>query len=142
MTSKGFSAYRIDCEDEEHYLGRLEAEIMRYLWDKTSISVREVYEHLSQTRKIAYTTVMTVMNRLWEKGILKRRQKGNAFLYSPHESKESFLERLHQKVISSLSREMTPASAAFFLDSLKQDNPEILAELEKMISERKNKRNV
>src|SRR5680860_1755722 len=50
-------------------LGDLEAEIMECMWDLGSASVRRVHECLQEDRNIAYTTVMTVMTRLAEKGL-------------------------------------------------------------------------
>ena len=60
----------------ERYLGSLEAEIMRVLWDKPRLPVRSVVELLPGRRARAYTTVMTVMNRLFEKGLLQREAAG------------------------------------------------------------------
>jgi len=65
-------------------LGDLEAAVMSVLWDADgTLSVRQVLDHLQPGRTIAYTTVMTVMDRLFKKGHLLREAAGNAFLYSP-----------------------------------------------------------
>ena len=57
-------------------LGDLEADIMEVVWSKTTITVREVFGELKKTREIAYTTVMTVMTRLAEKGLLQKNKTG------------------------------------------------------------------
>src|SRR5512142_1324414 len=60
-----------------------ELEIMKEVWKLGTPTVRQVYEELLKTRKIAYTTVMTMMNILEQKGYLKNRQGDRAFLYAP-----------------------------------------------------------
>ena len=60
-----------------------ELQIMKIIWEKNSTTVRDVYEELLKHRKIAYTTVMTVMGVLEQKGHLKKTAKGRAYVYSP-----------------------------------------------------------
>lgn len=65
-------------------LGGLEAAVMGVLWDQEQPqSVRGVLTSLTRERKIAYTTVMTVMARLFNKGLLTREARGSAFVYRP-----------------------------------------------------------
>lgn len=65
-------------------LGELETEIMRVLWaTHEPLTVRAVFEELSTQRQLAYTTVMTVLDRLAKKGKVERRQLGRAWLYRP-----------------------------------------------------------
>ena len=64
-------------------IGPLEADILVVVWDKERVSVRDVYETLRARRKIAYTTVMTVMNNLAKKDLLKQDRAGIAYLYTP-----------------------------------------------------------
>jgi BlaI family transcriptional regulator, penicillinase repressor len=60
-----------------------ELEIMKVVWGLESATVRDVYEALLKRRKVAYTTVMTMMNILEEKGYLKKKQAERAYLYRP-----------------------------------------------------------
>jgi len=60
-----------------------ELEIMKVVWRLKSATVRNVYEELLKHRRIAYTTVMTLMNILEKKGQLKKRQQDRAYLYAP-----------------------------------------------------------
>ena len=62
-----------------------ELEIMKIVWDRGSVTVREVYEELLKHRKIAYTTVMTMMGILEQKGRLTREASDRAYVYSPAE---------------------------------------------------------
>ena len=54
---------------------------MKVIWDRDRVTVRDVYEALREKRKIAYTTVMTMMNILEQKGHLRKTQGERAFLY-------------------------------------------------------------
>ena len=56
---------------------------MKVVWEREESSVRDVYEALLKRRRIAYTTVMTMMNILERKGHLKKQTEGRSFLYQP-----------------------------------------------------------
>jgi predicted transcriptional regulator len=64
-------------------LTSLALEIMKLVWQRGAATVRDVYEVLLERRKIAYTTVMTMMKILETKGYLKKRRRDRAFLYRP-----------------------------------------------------------
>ncbi len=68
-----------------------ELEIMKVIWDLGKATVRDVYQKLLQHRSIAYTTVMTMMNILEQKGHLVKTQVERAYVYSPAEPKQEVL---------------------------------------------------
>jgi predicted transcriptional regulator len=82
--------------------GELESAIMDVVWagDRAYL-VREVRERLSYNRPLAYTTVMTVMNILYGKGVLCREKQGRAWRYWPAESREEHDARLMAEVLRS-----------------------------------------
>lgn len=59
----------------------LELDIMKAVWQQPSISVKDVQAAIRPTRRLAYTTVMTIMHRLYQKGFLTRKLKARAHLY-------------------------------------------------------------
>lgn len=61
----------------------LELAIMRSLWKRGQATVREVQGDLATERQLAYTTVMTVLDRLFKKGLVERQKKSRAHLYTP-----------------------------------------------------------
>jgi predicted transcriptional regulator len=67
---------------------------LRYVADRHPVSVREVADHVAATSGKARTTVLTVMERLREKGYLVRRRKGGVYLYSPKRSQADVLRNL------------------------------------------------
>ena len=64
-------------------LTELELEIMKIVWDHDTVTVRDVYETLLKRRKVAYTTVMTMMKILEQKKYLKKNQDDRAYVYQP-----------------------------------------------------------
>jgi len=68
-------------------VGKQQLEIMKIIWELGEATVRGVYETLLKRRRVAYTTVMTMMSVLEEKGHLKKRQVGRAFVYRPARSR-------------------------------------------------------
>ncbi|NAZ76397.1 MULTISPECIES: BlaI/MecI/CopY family transcriptional regulator [Kineococcus] len=76
-------------------LGELERDVMDRLWAAgTPLTVREVHEQLAEHRKIAYTTVMTVLDRLAKKHVVRQEREGRAFRYSPAASREQMVADL------------------------------------------------
>ena len=98
--------------------GSLESDVMRILWERREASVRDVHDALSRSRRIAYTTVMTVMQRLAEKKVLRRRSAGNAYVYRPSADRSRYVRNLLADFFSSLKHEFGEAAVSSFLDEL------------------------
>ena len=76
-------------------LGQQEFQIMKVVWDRGRVTVRDVYETLLARRQIAYTTVMTMMGILEQKGFLKKRAGDDrAFIYEPARSRKAVLRAM------------------------------------------------
>ena len=88
-------------------LGPLEARVMRVLWEIEECSVREVQQLLH--RKIAYTTVLTTLDRLFHKKLVKRRVQGQSFIYTPKGSREQFARLVAENTLRQYLR--TPNSS-------------------------------
>src|SRR5918996_1531006 len=73
-------------------LGPLEAEVMEVVWDRNEVTVRDVHKTLKANRDIAYTTVMTTLGRLTDKGLLRRVEGQPAHHYSAIVSREQYEE--------------------------------------------------
>ena len=67
----------------------LELQCLKVLWARGEGTVSHVQQALAPQRKLAYTTVMTLLDRLLHKGIVTRRRLGRAFIYSPAVSREA-----------------------------------------------------
>lgn len=83
-------------------LGETEMEILHHVWEMGNASVSDVHERILLDRKVAYTTVMTVMKNLAEKGYLRFEKKGMAYVYSaaipPDRVKQNLIGNLISKV--------------------------------------------
>jgi predicted transcriptional regulator len=75
-------------------LGEQELQILRYISDHAPVSVREVAAHFAETRSLARTTILTVMERLRKKGFLDRTRDGGNYLYSPRREQGALLRDL------------------------------------------------
>jgi BlaI family transcriptional regulator, penicillinase repressor len=111
-----------------------ELELMKIVWQKGEATVRDVYETLLERRKIAYTTVMTMMRVLEKKGHVKTRREKRAYVYRP--------SRPEGQVVRSMVREFIDrvfnGSAQPLLVHLVEDrrlSPKELEELERLIRE-------
>jgi len=71
-----------------------ELEIMKVVWERQTTTVRDVYEALLERRKVAYTTVMTMMKILEQKGYLIRNQVDRAYVYRPAEPKNRVIRAM------------------------------------------------
>ncbi len=67
----------------ENTLGPLESEVMKVIWDKDRVTVRDVLIKFTDERSVAYTTIMTVMDHLYQKGFLARKKIKKTYLYFP-----------------------------------------------------------
>ena len=70
-----------------------ETEVLRLVWDAKEATVQKVYDALPAHRKVTYVTVATLLRRLEEKGYLKHRVRGKAFVYTPAVKKEEVINR-------------------------------------------------
>lgn len=88
----------------EKFFGKLEALVIDIVWTHAPVTIKRVLYFLNteQNHDYAYTTVMTVMNRLVNKNILKRTKKHHSFEYDVLISKKQFLKFAAESIISSL----------------------------------------
>lgn len=114
-------------------IGREEMQVLRYVADRHPVSVREVAEHVAATSGKARTTVLTVMERLREKGYLGRRKKGGVYLYSPRRSQADVLRNL----VADFVREALGGSVSPFVAYLAEDadlDDEQMRELSRLVA--------
>ncbi|WP_457626391.1 BlaI/MecI/CopY family transcriptional regulator [Persephonella sp.] len=109
---KGFKTLKFKKQKPSPF-GDLEENIMEYLWKKGSGTVKEVREHLGENR-FAHTTVMTVLDRLFKKGILKRKKEGKGYRYYPVITKEEFEREVAKKVVKDMLKNSPSTAVAAF----------------------------
>lgn len=117
-------------------LGELESEIMEIIWcQKDSISVKDVTEIIIKKRQIAYTTVMTIMTRLVDKGVLIRHLSGLSYLYKPKITKELFIAKAVHGIFSQTVSALGEEVLTHFIKEIQKIDPKKRQELLKILGE-------
>jgi BlaI family transcriptional regulator, penicillinase repressor len=108
-------------------LGELEAAAMDALWDRESpVTVRDVLDMLAE-RQLAYTTVMTVMNNLFEKGMLTRSMVGRAWVYLPAMTRGEYTSQVMRDAL--LSTKDQSSALAHFVDAMTDEESAAVRDL-------------
>ena len=119
-------------------LGKLEREVLDQIWQCREVSVRDVY--LAFDKRVAYTSLMTTLDRLYKKHLLHRRKDGRAFLYAAAVERDELEHGIREDVIDSLlepgAGEIQPVLACF-VDTVSERDRELLDELERLVKEKK-----
>lgn len=110
-------------------LGPLETDIMQLVWQDQTTTVKKIHQALQANREIAYTTVMTTMTRLAEKGVLNRQREGLAYVYTPAISQREFEATMVRRVLDGLMDEYEDETIMYLMDYLAQHKPQQLAQL-------------
>jgi len=117
-------------------LGPLEIEVMTVMWAGHASTVRDVTTQLNTTRPLAYTTVMTIMNNLTEKGLLARTPLDRrTHLYSVVLSHEAFLQRASERVVRALITDFGDLALTQFAQALEAAPPAQRARVKRRIKE-------
>ena len=120
-------------------LGPLESEIMDVVWSQDEVTVRDVHRSLAGVRPIAYTTVMTTLGRLADKGLLNRIEDQPAHRYSARVSREQYARSTVKSVVDWLIGHFPDPAVAYFLDRVEKGDEEVIDRLRDAIDERRSK---
>ena len=118
-------------------LGELEAAVLETLWKRAPLSVRGVLEQLHRRPAPAYTTVLTVLDRLHDKGLVGREKEGKAFIYWARVSRAEWLGDQAARVLTSASGPPNSAVLMAFLDAAERAEPEVIERLSNLIADRR-----
>ena len=114
-------------------LGPLETDIMQLVWREKFTTVKKVHRALQDNRDIAYTTVMTTMTRLAEKGVLTRRRDGLAYVYTPAVTKRDFEAMMVRRVLDGLMDDYEEETITYLLDYLAERDPKKFEQIQKRL---------
>ena len=118
-------------------LGPLELRMLDGLWAKGSATVRELLE--TDYQDLAYTTLMTTLDRLFKKGLLTRSEEGRAFRYAPRMSREE----LHREAASDALLQLLDASSAsnlplsFLVEIVSERDAKLLDDLGELVERKR-----
>lgn len=119
-------------------LGRLERQVIDVVWRRGAVSVRDVQAELD--RPIAYTTVMTTLDRLFRKGLVTRTKASRMFVYAASRSRQEIESAIAADIMSDLLSGDAPAPHPLlsnFVDAVGDRDRELLDELERLVREKR-----
>ena len=117
----------------------LELELLKVIWERGQATVREVYQDLAKQRKIAYTTVLTMMGVLEHKGHLRKIAGERAYIYHPTRTKGKVVENMVNEFVD---RVFSGSAKPLLVHLMEDPNipAEDLAEIEKLLRARRKKK--
>src|ERR1043166_8113409 len=114
-------------------LGELETELMERVWAQKEVTVRALHQEMQG--RLAYTTLMTTLDRLYKKGLLRRRKEGKAYFYSAILSEQQYQESLTQHFFGMVLHDRKNSSAVLsrFVEAVSQTDREMLEQLDEIV---------
>ena len=119
---------------KEKTLTDLELAIMEIVWQKGQATVRDVYEAIQPIRPLAYNTILTVLTKLREKGIVSSQPRGKAYLYTPLVSETEAAKRSVTRIMEQFFAGSARSLAAHLIKTQSME-PDELEELKRLVDE-------
>jgi predicted transcriptional regulator len=119
-------------------LGKLERQVLEETWRLGEVTVRDI--HRAFDERVAYTTLMTTLDRLFKKNLLARRKDGRAFLYAARVSREDLDRGIKEDVVDGLlgqGADGVEPILACIVDTISERDRELLDELDRLVQEKK-----
>ena len=119
-------------------LGKLERQVLEETWRLGEVSVRDIYRAFDE--RIAYTTLMTTLDRLFKKKLLERRKDGRAFVYAAAVSRDDLDRGIKADVVDGLlgqGADGVEPVLACIVDTISERDRELLDELDRLVQEKK-----
>jgi len=128
---------RLSANGVAKVLGDLEARVLQAVWDlETASPARRVFDLVSRDHAVAQLTVITVLNKLVTKGLLRRERVNDLYHYSAALSREEFTARMSRRVVEGILSLGPRAVAASMVDVLAEGEPGQLEELARLVSQK------
>jgi len=122
-----------------YHFGDLQRAVMDIVWELGEASVRQVWEHLSRKRDLAYTTILTSMQRLEKDGWLRHRAEGNKHIYLPTRTRT----QAGVKSVQKFMQRMFDGNALLLFRQLVEEgelSDDELQDLQKLINKKRKER--
>jgi predicted transcriptional regulator len=123
-------------------LGNLERAVLEHLWSTADahpdgLTVREVHDEIGVERGLAYTTLMTVLDRMAKKGLVHRERDGRAWRYTPASTRAELTSETLHHTLGELAGDKRRSALLHFLD---ESTPEEIDELKAALAELESRR--
>jgi predicted transcriptional regulator len=122
----------------QHALGELECAVLESVWSLKEATVHDVLGRME--RPLAYTTIMTTLDRLYRKGLLVRLKRGRAFVYAPACTKQEVQRVIARELVNEISADPLHSKnflLSFLIDSVDPQDAEALSKLETAVREKR-----
>lgn len=118
----------------EKVLGSLEAKVMELVWEAEEVTVRSIKDTLARrSRELSFNSIMTIMNRLVDKNVLKKCGQSNVYTYCPTMPKDEFSRIVARDIISAVVKDPALFSAASFTELLGELDKETIKKLKQLL---------
>lgn len=122
-----------------HRLGDLQLKIMKILWQRPEATVGDVLAALDPDTDLAYTTIATMLRKMEAKGLVKHREEGRAFMYAAVVPEQAVTQNMADNLLDKLFAGSLTEMVSHLLTT-REVSKEELAQLERLIAERKRKK--
>ncbi len=120
--------------------GELEAKIMEILWEMGPLKGKIIHQEITKEKKLAYTTILTVLDRLSKKGFIEKIQKPHSIIFIPTVKKEEFKKFLVKQLINSAVNISNELAISTFADTFSKIDPKELEKISKLIKDKLNEK--
>lgn len=117
-------------------LGPLEQEVMSCVWKRQHCTTRDVWKNLSKDREVAYNTIQTIMTRLVDKNLLKRKLEGKTHIYKPAAKQKNVLSSLLSQTMGNFTNQFGEEALIAFVDGLDDISEETRQKLIKKLQKK------
>ena len=136
MSDLPIQSFKLSEQGLTHIFGELEAKLVEVVWELEQASVQDVIDHLGGN--LNYKTTMTVLNRLTEKGVLKRCKEGRAFVYTATASKQDLLAGVFDQMVRGMfNDDFRHIALAQLIETVEAIDPQLLDDIGQLIKQRK-----
>jgi predicted transcriptional regulator len=123
------------------FFGPLEAKVMELIWTYNKVTIKTIQESLNKENDLSFNAIMTVMNRLKEKGHLNKKSMGSGrtklTYYEPIQTKNQFIEEQTRKVTYGLVHEFGDLVLNQMIEAMEDIDPGLISKLEQKIVDMK-----
>ncbi|MCR8635216.1 BlaI/MecI/CopY family transcriptional regulator [Paenibacillus radicis (ex Xue et al. 2023)] len=131
--------YHFQEEGLQRFLGSLEVQIMEIMWSSGQLSIKQVHQIIDAGTPYSFNTIMTVMNRLFEKGLLEKQTSGKGrtklTLFKAACTKEQFLAEQAKNVTQGLIKEFGDMMVTHIIDVMEEADPTLIQKLQQKLDE-------
>lgn len=129
-------SFKLTEEGLTQIFGELEAKLVEAVWNLEQANVQDIINYLGGD--LNYKTTMTVLNRLTEKGILKRHKEGRAFVYTAVASKQDLLASVFDQMVRGMfNDDFRKIALAQLIETVEAIDPQLLEDISQLIKQRK-----